>query len=105
MPALLKGFVDRVFLPGFAFKYRTGSALWDKLLKGRSAQLLVTMDSPPWYYRWVARQPGHRAMKKTILEFCGVGPVAVKSFGGVRASTPEKRTAWLDEACRLGAAA
>jgi putative NADPH-quinone reductase len=105
MPALLKGFVDRVFLPGFAFQYRKGSALWDKLLKGRSAQLIVTMDSPPWYYRWLLGAPGHRAMKKGILEFCGIGPVAVKTLGGVRGSTPEKRADWLREARFLGAAA
>eukprot|EP01042_Synura_sphagnicola_P007717 gene7717-9883_t len=75
MPALLKGFIDRVLLPGYAFKYRKGSSLWDKLLTGRSAELLVTMDSPPWYFRWVTRMPGHQQMKKAILEFCGIRPV------------------------------
>jgi len=83
LPALLKGFLDRIFLPGFAFKYRPNSALWDRLLTGRSAELLVTMDSPPWYYRWVQRQPGHRQMKQTILEFSGIRPVRVHSFGPV----------------------
>lgn len=69
LPALLKGFIDRVFLPGFAFKYREGSVRWDRLLTGKSAHLIVTMDSPPWYYRWISRMPGHNQMKKTILEF------------------------------------
>jgi len=45
-PALLKGFIDRVFLPGFGFKYRENSPFWDKLLKGKSARLIVTMDTP-----------------------------------------------------------
>jgi NAD(P)H dehydrogenase (quinone) len=58
-PALLKGFIDRVFLPKFAFKYRDNSLLWDKLLKGKSARLIVTMDTPKWYYSLIYKKPGH----------------------------------------------
>lgn len=96
MPALLKGFIDRVFLPGFAFKYRSGSPLWDRLLAGRSAHLFVTMDSPPWYFRWVYRMPGHQQMKRTILEFSGIKPVAITSFGPVRGSSVRQREKWLE---------
>jgi NAD(P)H dehydrogenase (quinone) len=96
MPALLKGFIDRVFLPGFAFKYRSGSPLWDRLLAGRSAHLFVTMDSPPWYFRWVYRMPGHQQMKRTILEFSGIRPVAITSFGPVRGSSVRQREKWLE---------
>ena len=102
MPALLKGFIDRVFLPGFAFRYRQGSALWDKLLAGRSAQLLVTMDSPPWYYRWVQGMPGHRQMQRTILEFSGIRPVRVHSFGPVRSASAARRAHWLQQAQHWG---
>lgn len=103
-PALLKGFIDRVFLPGHAFRYREGSPFPDQLLRGKSARLLVTMDSPPWWFRWVTGQPGHRLLKKAVLEFCGVKPVTVHAFGPVRGSTPARREAWLDRARRLGAA-
>jgi NAD(P)H dehydrogenase (quinone) len=102
MPALLKGFFDRVFLPGFAFRYRDDSPFWDRLLAGRSAHLLVTMDTPPWYYRWVFRMPGHNQMKRTILEFSGIKPVKVTSFGPVRGSSPERREKWLARARDLG---
>ena len=102
MPALLKGFIDRVFLPGFAFKYRDGSAFWDRLLSGRSAHLLVTMDTPPWYFRWVYRMPGHNQMKRTILEFSGIKPVAVSSFGPIKASSQQKREKWLAQANAYG---
>lgn len=102
MPALLKGFFDRLFLPGFAFRYREGSALWDRLLTGRSARLLVTMDTPPWYYRWVYHMPGHRQMRHTILEFSGIKPVGTSSFGPVRGSSPQRRERWLTAVRRLG---
>ncbi|NIF85896.1 NAD(P)H-dependent oxidoreductase [Comamonas sp. Tr-654] len=105
LPALLKGFLDRIFLPGFAFKYRANSVLWDRLLTGRTAELLVTMDSPPWYYRWVQRQPGHRQMKQAILEFSGIRPVRVHSFGPVVNSSDAVRAGWIRRACRLGARA
>ena len=55
--AVLKGFFDRVFLPGFAYKYRENSPLWDKLLKGKTAHLIVTMDTPSWYNRIVTGGP------------------------------------------------
>ena len=105
MPALMKGFFDRVFLPGFAFKYRDDSPFWDKLLFGRTAHLIVTMDTPPWYYRWIYRRPGHNQMKRTILEFCGIKVVNITEFGIVRDSLPKKREKWISMAKQLGAAA
>ena len=102
MPAVLKGFIDRVFLPGYAFKYRQNSPWWDRLLAGRSAELLVTMDSPPWYFRWVTRMPGHHQMKKAILEFCGIQPVKVHSFGPVRSASPAQLGQWIAQARALG---
>ena len=102
MPALLKGFIDRIFLPGFAFKYREGSQFWDRLLSGRSAHLLVTMDTPPWYFRWVYRMPGHNQMKRTILEFSGIKPVTISSFGPIKGSNLQKREKWLAQANAYG---
>lgn len=97
MPALLKGFFDRVFLPGFAFKYRKDSPFWDRLLTGRSGHAIVTMDTPPWYFRFIYKMPGHNQMKRTILEFCGIKPVKITSLGPVRTASPEKRTKWLNK--------
>lgn len=105
MPALLKGFFDRVFLPGYAFRYRPGSRLWDRLLAGRSAELLVTMDSPPWYFRWITRMPGHQQMKRAILEFSGIRPVRVRSLGPVIGSSVERRARWIAQARGWGARA
>lgn len=102
MPALLKGFIDRVFLPGYAFKYRRDSVWWDRLLAGRSARLLTLMDTPPWYFRLMFRQPGHEQMRRTILEFAGIKPVRISSFGPVRQADEKRRQLWLDRAEALG---
>jgi len=102
-PALLKGFFDRAFLPGYAFRFRDASTTsWDRLLSKRSARLIVTMDTPPWYYRWVYRQPGHNQMKRTILDFCGIRPVSVSTLGPLKSSSAGERSRWLDNARNLG---
>lgn len=98
IPALLKGFFDRVLLPGFAFKYRKGKAFPDKLLRGRTADLLVTMDTPPWYYRWFYRMPGLHQVRKTTLDFCGIKPLRTLTFGPVLGSSDQQRQAWLQQA-------
>jgi putative NADPH-quinone reductase len=102
MPALLKGFFDRPLLPGFAFKYRQGSPLWDKLLAGRTAQLLVTMDTPGWYYRWVWHRPGHQQMRHAILGYCGIKTTGITEFAPVHGATTAQRQAWIEKARRLG---
>ncbi len=101
-PALLKGFIDRVFLPSFAFKFRENSLLWDKLLTGKSARLIVTMDTPIWYNSLVYRNPGHNSMKRAILNFCGVRPVRITSLGPIKTSSENKRKKWLNDIHKLG---
>ena len=102
VPALLKGFFDRTFLPGFAFKYRNRSQLWDKLLSGRTADLLITLDTPPWYFRWIYGAPAHRQMVRTILGFCGIKTRRLTEFAPVRPSSEEQRQSWLRKAEGLG---
>lgn len=102
IPAILKGFFDRILLPGFGFKFKEGALMADGLLAGRTAHLIATMDTPPWYYRLVYRMPGHNQMKRTILEFCGVKPVAVTSFGPVKNSHATTRDKWLSRAYSYG---
>lgn len=97
MPALLKGFFDRILLPGYAFKYRENSQFWDKLLAGRSAHAIVTMDTPPWYNWLIYKSPGHQQLKKNILEFCGIKPVKITSLGPIRSASPAQLTKWTKQ--------
>jgi len=98
VPALLKGFLDRVLLPGFAFRYDGSKAFPEQLLKGRRAQLIVTLDTPPWYFRWIQRMPAINQMTRTTLGFCGIRTTDVLLCGPVLKATPVKREAWLKRA-------
>jgi len=102
MPALLKGFIDRVFLPGFAFKYRENSAFWYKYLTGKSARIIVTMDAPAWYNFLAYGNAGQKAMKRGTLQFCGIKPVKVTTIGGVKGMKKEQLTNWLTKTEKLG---
>ncbi|MGL4629723.1 MAG: NAD(P)H-dependent oxidoreductase [Leadbetterella sp.] len=102
LPAILKGFIDRVFLPGFAFQKRENSVWWDKLLSGKTARIISTLDQPAWYYWLVYRQPSNNAMKKLTLEFVGIKPVKVTTIGPIRLSKESYRKAWLDKVEKMG---
>ncbi len=98
MPALLKGFLDRVLVPGFAFAERTAGQGFAGLLRGKSAHLLTTMDTPPAVVKYLLRSPGHRAFSIATLRFCGVWPVRIRMYGPVHRSTEGQRREWLSEA-------
>lgn len=100
-PAILKGFIDRVFLPGITYQPSQGIK-WEKLLKGKTARLIVTMDAPIWYNRFFYKQPAINAMKKATLKYCGVGKVKVTQFSPIKTSTEEQRNAWLKKVEKLG---
>ncbi len=97
LPAITKGFIDRLFLPGFAFQYRENSNFWDKLLKGKTAHIITTLDQPGWFYRLVFRRPSVNQLKRSVLKFCGISPVKVSYIGIIRGSKPEMREKWLQK--------
>ncbi len=101
-PALLKGFVDRIFLPGFGFKYQAKKPLPKKLLTGKTARLIVTTDTPSWYYHLVYKKPGHNSFQKCILNFCGIKPVKITTLVNIKKSTTQKRQNWLAKIEKMG---
>ncbi len=100
-PALLQGFFERLFLPKKAFSYHENDPFWDKLLKGRSAQVITTMDTPRWYYWLVYRDSGLHRMKRTILGFVGIR-ARVWAIGNLRGRDDAKRAGHLTRAERMG---
>jgi putative NADPH-quinone reductase len=101
-PAILKGFIDRVFLPGFAFQKRENSVWWDKYLIGKSARIISTLDQPSWYYKWINNHPSHSAIKKLTLNFIGIKKVKFTTIGSLRLSKDAYREEWLEKIKKLG---
>ncbi len=83
-PALLKGFLDRTFLPGWAFRFREIWPLPVRLLKGRTAHVIVTMDSPKLVYAALYWGSAHRSVIAGTLAFSGIGPVSTQTVSAVK---------------------
>jgi putative NADPH-quinone reductase len=75
MPALLKGFLEQVARPGFAFKKEGNNPFGHKGLSGRSARVVVTMGMPALVYRWYFRAHRIKSLERNILGFVGIAPV------------------------------
>lgn len=102
LPAKLKGLIDRTFLPGFAFQYEKGKSIPKKLLKGKTARIVMTMDTPPWYYFLIQGAPAIKQLKVTTLEFVGFNCVKSKMIGPIISSTKESRIKWINDMSKLG---
>ncbi|MEM7659368.1 MAG: NAD(P)H-dependent oxidoreductase [Bacteroidota bacterium] len=102
-PAIMKGFIDRTFLPGIAF--RDGSkALPERLFCGKSARIIATADTPLWYNRLVMRNPAINQLKRGTLHFSGIRPVRVTYISPIKGTSDAFRQEWLEKVYRLGKA-
>lgn len=101
VPATLKGFFDRAFRIGETYRY-SERGFPEGLLAGRSGRLIVTSDSPRWYLALVG-DTTVRQVRRTTMKFCGIKPVKLSRFTGVRHASPEQRRTWLDEIAQAAA--
>jgi len=102
MPAVTKGFIDRIFLPGFAFKHHPGKIFPEKLLKGKSIRLLITMDTPKWWFYLIYRASQYQILKDIVFGYVGFNPIRFSTFGFMRKSTENQRIKWLKKVEQLG---
>lgn len=102
MPALLKGFLEQLLRPGFAFEYAPSGGIAKKLLTGKSARIVVTMGMPAFVYRWVFFAHSLKSLTRNMLRFCGVGQVKATLIGNIEGMTEKQRAGWLDELRGLG---
>lgn len=95
MPALLKGFIDRAWLPGFAYNMKPGSLFWIRRLIGKRARLIITSQTNPHILNWVFRS-SFTHLRYLTLWFSGISPVCMTRIGKVEKIAPE-RVAKIDK--------
>ena len=97
MPALTKGFIDKVIFPGIAYRYRgkPGASRMVGLTKLNGVTAITTMNTPAILYRLLFGN----AIKKSILTgtFFKIGVPNRKwvSFNMVKTVSQERRRRWL----------
>lgn len=100
-PAKFKGLIDRVFLPGFAFKFEKKSLLPKQLLKGKSGRIFLIKGGSWLFYFGALVSPG-MIMRRFVMNFCGIFPVRVKSFYSMNNVDGKKAKRILNKVYRLG---
>lgn len=75
---------------------------WNKLLTGKTAHIITTLDQPGWYYSLMYGKPSVNQLKKSTLQFCGIKPVKVTYIGIIKDSTDVQKTSWLSNVEKLG---
>ena len=96
MPAILKGYIDRVFSNGFAYRYTEAGP--EGLFENKRAVIINTSGAPNEVYQEMGM---HESLAKTIdlgiFQFCGIEVIAHRYFGGVPSVTDEERKQMLEE--------
>jgi NAD(P)H dehydrogenase (quinone) len=105
MPAILKGFIERILQPDLVARQETENAMNWHIFERKSARIVMTMGMPVSIYRWFYRGHALKLLKRNILHFVGIKPVRHTLYGMIGTSKPEKRERWLDEMRALGAKA
>ena len=95
MPALLKGFLEHIFRPGFAMEYKK-AGFPKRLLAGRSARIVVTMGMPVLLYRWYFGAYGVWGFERSMLSFAGIRPIQENLYG-LTFADEKKRNRWIED--------
>lgn len=99
-PAVMKGWIDRVFRPRVAYRFDecdAGEGVPIGLLKARVVVVLNTSNTEPRREARVFGDPLERIWRDCIFGLCGVRNIHRRTFGIICTSTAEQRAQWLDD--------
>lgn len=107
-PAILKGWIDRVFRLGTAYGYPPGvppEGVPTGLLRAREALVFNTSNTPAAREAEAFGDPLDALWRRCVFALCGVARVTRRTAGPMSGSTAEARAAWLAEVRALVARA
>ncbi|RXZ83696.1 flavodoxin family protein [Paenibacillaceae bacterium] len=81
-PAMLLGYIDRMFASDFAYKDK-GGLLPEGLLKGRSVICISTMKGPAMYPLLWLNNAHKVLMKRALFQYVGIKKVTFFEFGNM----------------------
>jgi putative NADPH-quinone reductase len=102
MPALLKGFFERILQPDLIKRQGTDQAMNWRIFERKSARIIMTMGMPVSVYRFWYGPHALKLIKNNILNFIGIKPVRETLLGMIAESSDEKRDRWIKQAETMG---
>jgi putative NADPH-quinone reductase len=102
MPALMKGFIERILQPDLIARENTENAMNWSIFKNKTARIVMTMGMPVSIYRFWYGGHALKVLSRNILNFIGIKPVRHTLFGMVGTSKPQTRDKWVEQVRQLG---
>ena len=102
MPAMLKGFIERILQPDLIARENTENAMNWHIFANKTARIVMTMGMPVSIYRWWYGGYALKLLTRNILHFIGIKPVRHTLYGMIGTSKPAARERWLREIEALG---
>lgn len=102
MPALMKGFIERILQPDLIAREKTENAMNWSIFQNKTGRIVMTMGMPVSIYRFWYGGHALKLLTRNILNFIGIKPVRHTLFGMVATSTPQTRDRWVEQVRQLG---
>lgn len=102
MPALTKGFLDKVFVKGVLFdETKPGRPFVNYLPNVRGISLLTVMSTPHFVYRWIFGSPAVKILFRGTFRKMGIHKLKWHSYAGMENRTLEQRQRRLAQTERM----
>lgn len=102
MPAMMKGFIDKVVFPGSFYDYKSNGLQMQRKIEGlETITIITTMNTPKSLYRFLYGNAIQKALVRGTFKKAGYKDVKWLSLNQVKQSSQEQRVGMLDRVANL----